>query len=159
MSRYELLYVIPATYADTELQPVIDAINGAVSKLGAQVTRSDMVGKLKLAYPIERVRHGFYVLVDLEVEDAKLSEIDKMLRLHSDVLRHQMVVKDKKAKPLFKLVSMEEVDRDRVRDRAADTGMKTRQGAGAPAAPGKKVEVDMADIDKKLDKIVEGNIL
>jgi small subunit ribosomal protein S6 len=154
MNRYELLYIIPATHAENELQPVIDGITAVLTKFGAKITRNDMVGKLKLAYPVANARFGYYVLVDMEVETPKVSEIENALRLHTDILRHKIMVKDPKAKPVFKLMSVEDVDRERTK-----FSERPRTGSSGPKHETKKVEVNMADIDKKLDKIVEGNIL
>lgn len=159
MSRYELLYIIPATYAETELQPVIDGITAILKKAGATIARNEMVGKLKLAYPVGKARHGFYVLVDLDVESNKLGDIDNALRLHTDVIRHQMMVKDQKAKPMFKLTSVEEIERAKDRAATAKETTRTRQTSAAPKTEGKKAEVNMADIDQKLDKIIEGKII
>lgn len=157
MNRYELLYIIPATYAETEIQPVIDGITAILTKAGAKTHRNEMVGKLKLAYPVGATRHGYYILVDMELESAKVGEIENALRLHTDVVRHQMMTKDMKAKPVFKLMSVEDVDRARASGALVRETNRIRQGA-APAA-GKKVEINLADLDQKLDKIVEGKIL
>ena len=159
MSRYELLYIIPATHAENELQPVIDGVTALLKKSGATITRNEMVGKLKLAYPVGKSRYGFYVLVDLDVEAAKLPDIDNALRLSTEVVRHQMMVKDQKAKPVFKLTSLEEIERAKDRAATAKETTRTRQSAAAPKTEGKKAEVNMADIDQKLDKILEGKII
>lgn len=162
MSRYELLYIIPATYAETELQPVIDGITKQLSDLGAKLTRNDMVGKLRLTYPIGKTRFGYYVLSDMDIEADKLNAVNEALRLHSDVLRHHVVVKGAKAKPVFKLSAYEEIDREGGRrDASADRDARSRQGApaAAKAAAGKPAEVNMEEIDKKLDKILEGKIV
>ena len=162
MSRYELLYVIPATYAETELQPVIDAVTKQLTGLGAAISRNDMVGKIKLTYPVDHVRYGYYILVDLDLESSKVSALNDLLRLHTDVLRHSLVVKDQKAKPVFKLQAMEEIDRDAPRGvsrgEAAERETRARQSAGAPKAAEKKA-VDMADVEKNIDKILEGKIV
>jgi small subunit ribosomal protein S6 len=159
MSRYELIYTVPAKYAETELQPVIDGITAGLNKLGVKIGRNDMVGKIKMAYPVAKNRHGYYVMVDLDLEGAKAADVNEMLRLHSDVIRHQLVVKNKKNKPLFKLMGIEDVDRERERIREVGREAKSRAAAAAAKPEAKKVEVDMADIDQKLDKIVEGNIV
>src|SRR5678809_192980 len=91
MSRYELLYIIPATYAETELQPVIDAITKQLTELGCTISRNEMVGKIKLTYPVNHVRYGYYILVDLDLEAAKIKAVNDMLRLHSEVLRHSLI--------------------------------------------------------------------
>lgn len=158
MNRYELLYIVPGTFAETEVQPVLDTITKELTKLGAKITRNDMVGKLKLAYPIKKVRHGYYVLVDMELEAEKLSELDKAFRLHADVLRHQVVIKDEKSKPITKLSTVERIERERM-PKKAERQTKERQAAAAPKDGEKKADVNMEEIDKKLDKIVEGNIL
>lgn len=163
MSRYELLYIIPATYAETELQPVIDAITKSLTDLGASIVRNDMVGKIKLTYPVDTVRYGFYVLVDMDLEASKVKALNDMLRLHSDVLRHSLMVKNQNAKPVFKLQAMEEIDRDAPRRgeqaERADRETRARQGAAAPKAADKKVEVNMEEVEKSIDNILEGKIV
>jgi small subunit ribosomal protein S6 len=157
MTRYELLYIIPATHAETELQPVIDSVTSVLTKFGAKIVRNDMVGKLKLAYPVAHIRHGYYIIVDMDVETSKVAEIDNALRLNTEVIRHQLMVKDPKVKPVFKIASVEDIERDKARGTVARE-VSTRQAAAAPKSD-KKVEVNLADLDQKLDKIVEGKIL
>jgi len=157
MNRYELLYIVPATFAENEIQPVLDGVTKELTKLGAKITRNDMVGKLKLAYPIRTVRHGYFVLVDMELEADQLQALDKAFRLHTDVLRHQVVVKDEKAKPISRLTTVERIERERV-PKKAERQTKERQAAAA-SKDREKAKVNMEEIDKKLDKIVEGNIL
>src|SRR5688572_22108737 len=160
MSRYELLYIIPATYAETELAPVIDAITKQLTELGCTISRNEMVGKIKLTYPVDHVRYGYYNLVDLDVEASKVQAVNDMLRLHTEVLRHSFMVKDQKAKPVFKLQAMEEIDRDALRrGESADRDARARQAAAAPKPADKKVEIDMADVEKNIDKILEGKIV
>lgn len=160
MSRYELLYIIPATYAETELQPVIDAVTKALTGLGATIARNDMVGKIKLTYPVNHVRYGYYVLVDMDLEADKIGALNDLMRLHNDVLRHSLMVKDQKAKPVFKLQAMEEIDRDAPRrGEQAERDARSRQAAGAPKAAEKKVEVNMDEVEKNIDKILEGKIV
>lgn len=159
MKQYELLYVIPATHAETELQPVLDGVTKELTKLEAKITRNDMVGKVKLAYPIAKVRHGYYVVVDMEIEPSKLSVLDKALRHHSDVIRHQLAVKDTKLKPVMSLSSVERIDRERPPRKRTERTSTDRQAAAAPKKDAGKSDVDMEEIDKKLDKIVEGKIL
>ncbi len=160
MSRYELLYIIPATYAETELQPVIDAITKALTGLGVTISRNEMVGKIKLTYPVENARYGYYILVDMDLEASKVAALNELLRLHTDVLRHSLMIKDPKAKPVFKLSAMEEIDREAPRrGESADRDARARQAASAPKASDKKVEVDMDEVEKNIDKILEGKIV
>lgn len=159
MKQYELLYVIPATYAENELQPVMDGVTKELTKLEAKIARNEMVGKLKLAYPINKVRHGYYVIVDMELEGKQVAALDKALRLHSDVIRHQLTVKDPKSKPVVSLSSVERIERERPPRNRNERTSTDRQAAAAPKKDAKKADVNMEEIDKKLDNIVEGKIL
>ncbi len=82
------------------------------------------------------------------------------MRLHTDVLRHSLMLKDPKAKPIFKLNAMEEIDREAPRrGETADREARARQAAVAPKAADKKVEVNMDEVEKNIDKILEGKIV
>lgn len=158
--RYELLYVIPATYAETELPKVMEGVTKELAKLEAEIVRNESVGKLKLAYPVKKFRHGHFVLVDMHLAEDKLRALDTALRLHPDVIRHQLVVKDEAAKPVTRLSSVDRIERDRAPRRSkAEQDAHERQSAAAPKKGAEKVAVDMKEIDKKLDRIVEGKIL
>jgi small subunit ribosomal protein S6 len=156
--QYELLYIVPATHAENELKPVLDGIAKEIEKAGASIVRSDMVGKHKLSYPIGQVRHGYYVLSDIELDGGNVTALGNSLRLHADVIRHQVVVKNAKAKPVTRISSFDEVEREKAAARAG----KPRSSAPRPRTrveKGKKVEINMEEVEKKLDKILEGKIL
>lgn len=160
MSRYELLYIIPATYAETELQPVIDAITKQLTDLGCVISRNEMVGKIKLTYPVKNARYGYYILVDLDIETPKIGAVNDMLRLHGEVLRHSFMIKDQKAVPVFKLQAMEEIDRDAPRrGESTDRETRTKQAAAVAKTGDKKVEVNMEDVEKSIDNILDGKIV
>ena len=89
---YELLYLIPTVYTDAEVDAIRQKIAQLIEKFDGVVKRNESLAKIKLAYPIKRVRHGTYVYVIFESATSTVSQLDKTLRLTEEVLRHQILL-------------------------------------------------------------------
>jgi small subunit ribosomal protein S6 len=51
----------------------------------------DIWGKRRLAYEIGHKSEGWYVLVEVTGEPAALAELDRMLSLADEVIRHKVI--------------------------------------------------------------------
>jgi len=154
---YELLYIIPAKFTDQENEGIVSKISKVVEKTGAKITRNENLGKFRLAYPIQHVRHGFYILVEFEIESQVIKNIERELRLLPEILRHQILsIKAKSSsKKEINMVSYEaptpgETPRPR-------TSSKTKPKKEEPKQAPKK-KVDLKELDKKLDEILDKDI-
>ncbi len=85
---YEIMTILPSHYADTEIDGVIGTVQKLLESTGAKIEKSQNFGKLKIAYPIERQRHGTYVLFYISAEPAILPKLEQNLRLSEEVIRH-----------------------------------------------------------------------
>jgi len=153
--QYELLYIIPAQHTDDEIGTISGKVTKVLEKVGVNITRNDNLGKLKLAYPIKHVRHGFYVLVEFEADAEKIRTIERELRLMPEIIRHQVIRLESKAeegdeKKEIKMVSYEAPEREEEKSTP-----KPREKAKV-APPKKKVNLD--ELDKKLDEILESDV-
>ena len=129
---YELLYLVPNKYSEDELAVIINKVRKIINDCGGNITYSEEWGKKRLAYPIKHFRHGYYNLVEFDLAGEKIIKIDRALRLANEILRHQIIKKNKKIAEKVIIKQQEE---------------KTK---GA-----EKKMVEMKDLDKKLDKILE----
>lgn len=149
MKKYELLYILPAKFTDAELVELRKKISGIVTGTGAVISEEHDLGKRKLAYPINHVRNGNYVLVYFEAEPTVLAKLSTVLRLSTDLLRHLLIERDLKvtAIPVF----TEEEPRRESRHEEA-----TRQHIMAAPMPVAKPNdrITMEEVEKKLDEIL-----
>ncbi len=146
---YELLYIIPAIYAEDELQKVIGKIEALLKEEGAEITKSEIAGKLKFAYPIKSHANGYYVLAFFNAEGENLKKINRALQLEKDVLRH-MITAASSVKTGVKIKEYVEVD-------PSERKMHFKQ---APAVKDRdKDKIKLEDIDKKLDVLLEKDIV
>lgn len=137
---YELLYIIPATRTETEVQGVKQEISSVLAKYSNSVQRDELLGKIKLAYPIAGVRYGYYTLVVFESAPEKLSALDQELRHSQDVLRHLITIAEADAatKPVtlveFKIPDPEQ--RRKSGEKKAEKEADSETPAAAPVAEG-----------------------
>ncbi|MFH1253026.1 MAG: 30S ribosomal protein S6 [Candidatus Uhrbacteria bacterium] len=166
---YELLYIVPTRYTDAEVVDIQTKVNGIITKVGAKVVKEENLGRIRLAYPIKQTRHGSYILNYFEAETAMVHELEALLRLSSDILRH-MVVQLPKGIPdhSFELESYvaplsEEEEENRRATKRVVTGFsvptKTPDFVQTETEPMVREEkaLSMEELDKKLDEILDVN--
>ncbi len=89
--NYEILYIIPAKYSETEFEEINKKVPAILEEAGAKIERTDNWGKRKLAYQIKHFRYGYYTLIIFSAEAEVLEKITQKLNLNQDVIRFQIV--------------------------------------------------------------------
>jgi small subunit ribosomal protein S6 len=56
-----------------------------------EITKSDRWGKRRLAYEINGFNEGYYLLMEMNGLGSTISELDRVLRISDDVIRHLIV--------------------------------------------------------------------
>jgi small subunit ribosomal protein S6 len=154
ISHYELLYIISNQFSEDELAPIVKKVDDAIKKQDGVITLKEEWGKKRLAYQIKKFNHGYYNLVEFDLEGKNLADVDRDLRMMSEVLRHQIIVKKVKTpeeiakqKELAKKIAAKEIKEEEVKEEKAQKE-KSEKG-----------KMDIGDLDEKLDKILETNDL
>ena len=93
---YELVTIWNPDLEDDTMTGALDRLRSTVATRGGEVTDTNIWGRRRLAYHINRHAEGIYVVMQLRVEPRRAAEIESQLRLNEDVLRHLLVRKDEK---------------------------------------------------------------
>jgi small subunit ribosomal protein S6 len=88
---YELMYIIRPDLDDEALKAATESVGTMVRGLGGEVHKTAMWGKRRLAYEISHLRDGHYVVSQLSLEAARVSDLEKALTIHDTVFRHLLV--------------------------------------------------------------------
>ena len=96
MNSYEILFVIANALEDERKEAAVEAVKSVVADGGGEVTRIEVMGTRRLAYPIEKKTEGYYVLVEFNAPPELPKELDRRLRISDDVIRHIIINKDEK---------------------------------------------------------------
>jgi small subunit ribosomal protein S6 len=91
MRDYELTLIVRSDIEEPDLTAVIDRVKSLISDNGGEVSRLDMWGTRRLAYPINDMREGQYVFILTKIPPRAIVEIDRLLNLLEDVVRHLFV--------------------------------------------------------------------
>ncbi len=142
--KYELGIIIGSNIPETEHKAIEQEILGWLDKIKAQTDKKfDSIGRKKLAYAIKKQKHGFYIFLNFELEDAsKLKELDTNLKHKNKILRYLIIKKDRVAKT--KTVGTKA------------TPIKPVPVKAKEAKPEAKADWD--DLDKRLDAILDEKI-
>lgn len=96
MTDYEVTYILRPSLEESEVEQRANAIAEIVKGQGGEVGNVERLGKKRLAYEIEDVREGNYVVMQFRSGAAASKELDRQLKLHEDVLRALIVRLDAK---------------------------------------------------------------
>jgi small subunit ribosomal protein S6 len=73
----------------------IRSVNGRVSELirsrGGEADRPELWGRRKLAYPLSHSSEGFYSLLRFRAEPSAIADLDRVLGIEDNVMRHKIV--------------------------------------------------------------------
>ena len=96
MNKYELIYIIDTAVEETARKELIEKFNGIIAANGGEVVKVEEWGKRHLAYPINDLTEGYYVLMTFSAKPEFPRELDRILRITDGVMRSLIVCKDEK---------------------------------------------------------------
>ena len=84
--KYELMYIINPNLSEEETAAVVEKFKALVEQNGTLEEMEDM-GKRKLAYEINYISEGYYVLVKFTSGPDFPAELDRVLGITDGILR------------------------------------------------------------------------
>lgn len=97
MKNYELLAVLKPSLDSEELDKVVDKISEEIKSYKGSVASVDKMGRKKLAYEINNFRDGFFVNYVVSLEESKVADLKRQLRLSDSILRTMFLAIEKTA--------------------------------------------------------------
>ena len=94
MKAYELLYIVDPAIDDETRAGVAKRIETIIAEGNGTLDNAEAWGKRKLAYEINNLAEGDYTLVDFHADPAAIAELDRILRINDNVVRHMIVKRD-----------------------------------------------------------------
>ncbi|HZG74362.1 MAG TPA: 30S ribosomal protein S6 [Paenibacillus sp.] len=92
MRKYEIMYIVRSDVEEAAVQALVERFQGIINN-GGEVTKTNVMGKRRLAYEINKNRDGIYVLVNFAATPEVVKELDRVMRITDEVIRF-MIVQD-----------------------------------------------------------------
>jgi small subunit ribosomal protein S6 len=94
MRHYEIMIILDPNIEERTVQPSLEPFLKVVTDGGGKVEKTDIWGKRRLAYPIDKKPEGYYAVVDLTAEPSVVLELDRQLNLNEAILRTKVTRPD-----------------------------------------------------------------
>ena len=95
MRNYELLFILDPAMDEAARNQMIETVKGIINADG-EAGEVDLWGAKKLAYPINKKKDGFYVLIPFKASAELPKELDRRLKISDNCMRHIIVCQDEK---------------------------------------------------------------
>jgi small subunit ribosomal protein S6 len=130
MREYELMFVADPRLTDEEVVGLSQDFQKMITDKGGIIAKEESWGKRRLAYPIQKLNEGYYVLLRVQSEDGSPFEIVRQRMQQSDSVLRYLVVR---------------MDAGRLRQRgeaeqAASRGVDSGSGSSTPPTRGSEEE-------------------
>jgi small subunit ribosomal protein S6 len=96
MRTYELVFLVDPRVSDEDVVTMTQEYKQMISTGGSQVSKVESWGRRKLAYPINKLNEGKYVMLGIESAGGKTSlpEVEHRMRQNDKILRYLTVRTD-----------------------------------------------------------------
>ncbi|MBI3984030.1 30S ribosomal protein S6 [Candidatus Microgenomates bacterium] len=94
VKNYELAVVLHPD-GEVDLKGTLGKVESLVVQVGGKVTKQDVWDKQRLAYPVAGQQYGIYAFFGLALVPTAVTELEQLLSLQGEVLRHLLIIEPK----------------------------------------------------------------
>ena len=84
--KYEVLYIVDPALGEEDTAALVEKFKALVEANGT-LTSIDEWGKRRLAYPINDLMEGYYVLMTMDAKPEFPAELDRVFKITEGVMR------------------------------------------------------------------------
>lgn len=139
---YELTFIASPNLETKELEELINSTKESILSFGGEIKNELLPKAIKLAYPIKKFTNAHLISFDLELEANKTEDLKKVLDKKEGVLRYILF---KKRAPKIIIQQEQKSPTKTPKSQTKETTKKVK----------KPVKVELEEIDKKLEEILQ----
>ena len=93
MRKYEVIFIVKPMEEEAT-NAVIEKFSKLIVDNGGTIDKEDRWGKKRLAYEIKDFVEGWYCLLYVTAEPACVAEVDRVMKINDNLLKHMIVRTD-----------------------------------------------------------------
>ncbi len=126
--HYESVVIFNAALEDEQIENNISRIQDTIKNNGGTIVELDRWGRKRLAYPIQKSKTGYYLILRYSAPAAMISVLERSFRLDETIIRYLTIVLNKKA--LEGIAKQKEADRIAKENAAQEVAETSEKSAG-----------------------------
>jgi len=144
MRHYEIVFLVHPDQS-SQVPAMIDRYKTIIESASGTIHRLEHWGRRHLAYPIKKIHKAYYVLMNIECDQATLAELESGFRFNDAILR-SMTLLQKEAITGPSIIATATA--------AEESKMAEARARDTAAAKEASVDADSADLDDLDDDVV-----
>ena len=93
MRKYEVMCVINPQLEEEAIDALVSKYSEIITTNGGEIEKVEKWGKRRLAYAIERITEGYYVLTLFKAPSEVCQELER-LRIDEEIIRYLIVLRE-----------------------------------------------------------------
>jgi small subunit ribosomal protein S6 len=85
------MIILEAGLEEDSVQGLLDRATQLIRDRGGNPGQVDRWGRRRFAYELNHKWEGFYVVIEFTAEPSSVAELDRMLKLADEVIRHKVI--------------------------------------------------------------------
>ena len=90
MKKYEVMFIVNAAN-DEVIKAAVKLVQDTITRIGGTIDNTDEWGKRQLEYEVTHQSEGYYVVVDFQADPAQIKELDRVIKIHEEIIPHIIV--------------------------------------------------------------------
>ena len=140
MPLYESVYITRPDISATQVEALTADLTKILEENGGKVVTDEYWGLKSLAYKIKKNRKAHYSLLNIDAPATALSEMERNMRLHEDILRYMSIRVDEHEDGQSIMMQHKTSRDERSRGRDRDDNQGQPQEGEAVVSEGENVE-------------------
>lgn len=93
MNKYEVMYIVKPAEEEA-VEAVVAKFDTLIKNNGGTIDKVDRWGKKRLQYELKDFNEGVYFVVYFTAEPKVVAELDRVMKITDEILRHMVIKRD-----------------------------------------------------------------
>ena len=89
--KYETVYIVRPNLDDEAVDRTVAGVEDYIKGLGGTIMSTDKKGRRRLAYEVNKMRDGFYVMTRFEAKTEVVAQVKRMMQISEEIIRSLIV--------------------------------------------------------------------
>lgn len=91
MQEYKGMFIIRPDQTEDQIKAIIEDVKKGFTEHNGEITSVDEWGMRQLAYEIDDLKKGYYVLFIANADSEAIEEFNRIANIREDIMRHIIV--------------------------------------------------------------------
>ena len=91
MRYYETIYIVHPDFEDSRLDEIMSSVDKQIEKNCDEIVNSYVWGKRRLAYDINKISYGTYVIVHYSAKNSFMKELNSWMKIQENILANMTI--------------------------------------------------------------------